>query len=475
MSGVKTSKFSFSNFLRQVDEEIGKVVNDVVEGVQAGIAMVEAIDHTRKENRRRAEEERREKEQEQRNHQDAIKLMKGEIRELAEKHQQAMEEQQEAFEEAQRQQREDMLDVLGEVTSLKDWTKKRLKRHDSKFEAITKRHQGKINQLEKDVRHFIQQEQGQEQRASDFIAGLALMMEEFQAKATFQKFAPYGIQEDIQPILDQAQSNYQNRDFQSALARSQDAFLQLNRLDQKVFRQQMDFDGLYMTTLDAVTTLLAVVRERRNMQLKDSGFTADMDYWTRDAYSHLEKTAEALQVELETERKSPDFTIEKVQHIFNKIQELDAQRLEWMGTVVERVFASQRRAQMADLIVKVLGSENFSVLNQERGFEGDDQRNSYLVKLKSMDGTELVVVIRLDEATNENILSINTYNEHYKGERARHRRWEELQRALEPYVKFEPNQAADTEEGIAELSDIRQLLKKGSGISEKTLRQLGKH
>ncbi|MCB0551906.1 MAG: hypothetical protein KDD02_00030, partial [Phaeodactylibacter sp.] len=274
------------------------------------------------------------------------------------------------------------------------------------------------------------------------------------------------IQEDIRPILNHAISNFNNRDFQSSLARSQDAFLQLTRLDRKVLQKQMEFDRLYNTTLDAATTFLEMVRENRKIKLEEGAYVAELDYWTRGQYSELEKTAQQLKAKLETEKESPGFTTEKVRKILEQLETQEEERRTLIRTTIERVYSSHKRAQLADLIERALGTQNFRVVNQGRGFEGNDQRGSYLIKLKAGDGAEIVAVITPNEKANTNSLSFNTYKDK-SGEGARLGRWEELKKALGAYgIAFDNAGASVQEEGIRELYDVEGLIQEGKLIPE---------
>ena len=157
MSGLKWS--DIVDGARHVKDKVEKSIRNFVDGFQASVDLRKAISQTQMESRRQMEITRQDIEKERKAHQRSLEKMQGEIREMAERHHQAMEEQRNAFSEAQLQQREA---ILSEVSSLKDWTSEQLDRHDAKFEAITQRHEKKINQLEDDVQRFIQQEQGQE-------------------------------------------------------------------------------------------------------------------------------------------------------------------------------------------------------------------------------------------------------------------------------------------------------------------------
>jgi len=459
MSGFKWS--DLADELRSARKKVEQKVRNFVDGVQASINHGRAVANARQESRRQFSNLERKLEKERRRQREMTDRMEGEIKKMAERHQASMDEQRLAFLEAQQQQREDL---LSKVKSLKDWTSDQLTAFDSKFETISKNHSLKISQLENDVQYLFEQESDREKRATDLIKGMEVMIEEFGNKSAIQKFAPNAIEEDIIPVLEQAIVNFEAGDFQAALARGQDSFIQLTRIDRQVLRQQVEFDRLFDLAFDALQTFLEMVRQNRQIELDEKGYLVELDYWTKGAYSQLESKGEELQKVLETKRTNSAFKSDQLQEILSNLKELEDERLNLIKVGIEKVYASHRRAQLADLIVKALGP-GFRVVEGGRGFEGQDQRSAYLIKFQHVDQTEIVAMISPNEDTSKNSLSINTYKDSYRGEKAKQERWEGLQKSLKKYgIEFTTTRSNSDEEGLSGLYHVENLIKEGNKI-----------
>ena len=76
------------------------------------------------------------------------------------------------------------------------------------------------------------------------------------------------------------------------------------------------------------------------------------------------------------------------------------------------ILGSQLRAEIADRVVEVLDSLGYTLVNSDDAvYEGDDERNAYVVKVKNIAGDEVVTVISPEKEFGTNSVSINSFSQ----------------------------------------------------------------
>ena len=124
---------------------------------------------------------------------------------------------------------------------------------------------------------------------------------------------------------------------------------------------------------------------------------------------------------------------------------------------------------MADVVIGTLERQGFNVM--ENGYEKDDQRSVYMVKLKNIADTEIVVAIAPDDETHKNTISVNSYGPEAITEEATQERFTSIQKSLKQ-AGLQMGEITCNEKGIDARYDVETLIKHGGkGIPKKVLEQ----
>ena len=176
-----------------------------------------------------------------------------------------------------------------------------------------------------------------------------------------------------------------------------------------------------------------------------------------------------LEKKTNLEEQKDKLSYEKVEQIFSDLEVLEQQQQELIDESLERVTSSQLRAEMADVVIGTLERQGFNVM--ENGYEKDDQRSVYMVKLKNIADTEIVVAIAPDDETHKNTISVNSYGPEAITEEATQERFTSIQKSLKQ-AGLQMGEITCNEKGIDALYDVENLIKLGGkGIPKKVLEE----
>ena len=213
-----------------------------------------------------------------------------------------------------------------------------------------------------------------------------------------------------------ARSNIQSGVNEAAIANAQQTYLDLADLRLELEQKEQEWQLLYNSAWEDLRSLIAEVQANRECEIevgKDSEtekFKFEVDYWVD---GRLSKYEEQL-AELESRLKAGELTLstEQVIQLGAEITALHPT----LGEIVEQaklaILGSQLRAEIADRVVEVLDSLGYTLVNSDDAvYEGDDERNAYVVKVKNIAGDEVVTVISPEKEFGTNSVSINSFSQ----------------------------------------------------------------
>lgn len=181
----------------------------------------------------------------------------------------------------------------------------------------------------------------------------------------------------------------------AALSTAQNAYWDLVDLRSLVLQKEREFMLLHQAALMSVRELLEEARANRKYELelgeKESQEICELeiDHWTRGELSVYEQELTSFEQSLQKGRDS--LSIEQTQGILIKLDVLKSRIGEIIEHARQNIFASQIRANIAELAVDALKIEGFDIIDS--AYEKDDERNAFVVKLKNIAGSEIVTVI----------------------------------------------------------------------------------
>ncbi len=290
-------------------------------------------------------------------------------------------------------------------------------------------------QLDQVVGEIEQERQRKEQLAQDLLSDVEAVWLGIERDYQHERFAP-GRLAKLRQELDLARSNIQSGVGQAAIATAQRTYLELADLRLELEQKEQEWQLLYQNALTNAGILMKQVEANRQCEVKFEGYEAegfqvDVDYWSQGNLSQYEQELRRLESQLKDGEST--LTAEEVKGIGEQIVALEPRLEEIIEQARRAILGSQIRAEIADRVVEALTSQGYSLVNteQDTGYEGNDQRASYMVKVKNIAGDEVVTVISPQQEFGVNSISINTFSPTFVDENATQQNARAVVEALE--------------------------------------------
>lgn len=274
--------------------------------------------------------------------------------------------------------------------------------------------------LQKDVQQIANQiEQDEEKKANlakEFLVDVETISEQIQQNYQHERFAP-GCLTDLNREINLARSNIESGITEAAIATSQQCYLKLADLRLELEQKEQEWQLFYNATLSDLRTLITEVEGNRECEVEvgegeeSEKFKLEVDYWVNGRLSNYEE--ELKQIETQLVDEASTLKTEEVKQLGEKINQLQPILGEILEEAKLNLLSSHLRVEIADSVVKALSSAGFNLVNPEADatYEGNDQRNSYVVKVKNIAGDEVVTVISPGKDFGTNAVSINTFSQ----------------------------------------------------------------
>ena len=367
------------------------------------------------------------------------------VREAESRQQQALQQETSRLESAQRQgfeqQRGEYLRITAqqrqEYTGLID-------RQDRKFtQLIAEEQQARERgqkvlqvQIDRVVDNLEQETQRKAKIAEDLLSDVAVIWEQINRDYQHQRFAP-GKLTDLHRGLEMARSNIQAGLTEAAISTTQQTYLDLADLRIQLEQKEQEWLLLYNAAWSDLKSLIVEVQANKECEIEigqgdeAQKFKLEVDYWVNGRLSEYEQQLNQLESELKAGESR--LTTEQVQELGEKIIALQP----ILGEIVEQakltILGSQLRVEIADKVVSALESLGYTLYDSESDavYEGDDQRNAFVVKVKNLAGDEVVTVISPEKEFGANSVSINTFSQTLVDETATRQNAKAIFNALE--------------------------------------------
>ncbi len=198
-------------------------------------------------------------------------------------------------------------------------------------------------------------------------------------------------------------------------------------------QKEKEFILIYQAALEETRSLLEEARANRQYQLElgqgneKDVINLEVDHWTRGELSAYED--EIRQIEKKLTDGENTLTSEQVREILKRLEKLKPRIMEIVEHARQNILGSQVRYNIAEMIAKALGTQMFDVV--DTAYEGDDERNAYVAKLKNRAGSEVVTVISpMEGEFGKNRVSVHSYDETFTDENTLMQRAKEITQVL---------------------------------------------
>ena len=250
-----------------------------------------------------------------------------------------------------------------------------------------------VNNLQQQIKQITADASRKQEIATSFVADLTKILNET-SKLPHERFAP-GQLDLVQRHIRDAGSNVNAGIPEAALSTAQEAYWKLADLRSLVLQKEAEFMMLHQAALEEVRTILEEARLHRHCKVNPEGAEVgdslefEVDYWTCGELKAFEKDFQEIERKLVSQEKS--LSTENLKEIIISMEDAEAKLIQIIKKARDGVIASQLRLNTAEMVVNALAPQGFDV---DAGlYEGNDQRNAYVAKVRNRAGTEIVTVI----------------------------------------------------------------------------------
>ena len=254
---------------------------------------------------------------------------------------------------------------------------------------------------------------------------------------------------------------------EAALSRAQDSFIKLSDLSKRVHNKQKTFYSLYEEACSFCKELLleAQIGSKFSIQFLESETNDlfDADYWSNGELSKYIHELNLLKDRINSGRNT--LSIEEIIVISEKLSELkkNQELLKIIENSKDNLISSQIRTNLADSVASALYKEGFKVIDSL--YEGEDQRNAFVIKMENVTGSEIITVITPIVGDGcQNSISIHSYDSNFVDENTLRQRAIEVTNMLKDQG-LDVSPARKVGEADISYQDI-ELLKKGKSVKK---------
>lgn len=336
-------------------------------------------------------------------------------------------------------------------------------RQDQKFTSlIAEEREARLQQIAQLEANINQERQRQMKLGEDLLADVELIWQQIERDYPHQRFAP-GRLADLRRGLELAKSNLQAGLSQAAISTCQNTYLDLADLRLELARKEQEWQLLYNAAITDVRSLIAEVQANRECEMEfgqgaeTDRFKVELDYWTKGRLSQYESQLNQLESRLKSGVST--LTIPQLEALGKEINS----RQPILGEIVQEaklaILSSQLRVEIADRVVETLSSLGYTLVNPDADavYEGEDQRQAFVVKVKNIAGDEVVTVISPDQEFGVNSISINTFSPTLLDEKATGQNAKAIFDILEQEGVRGQGQIECREQPRAEYRDVQQV------------------
>ena len=343
------------------------------------------------------------------------------IRESETKQQQALESEVQRLENAMQDGFSQQRSLLLEITAEQRQEYLALNQHiDEKFTQLIAEERQSRQQLQQRLE---QEKQDKNKLAQDLLDDVETIWQQVDRDYQHQRFAP-GKLANLRREIDLARNNIQAGVPEAAIATTQQTYLALADLRWELQQKEQQWQIFYNAALEDLQCLITEVQANRECQIEigtgdeSEKFLLEVDYWTNGSLNQYEQ--QLRQIETQIRESELSLTTEEIGQISQQIENLRPR----LGEIVEQarveILSSQLRAEIADKVADVLSKMGYLLINPQTDaiYEGEDQRQAYVLKLQDANGGEVVTIISPEKEFGKNQVSINSFGKILQDETA---------------------------------------------------------
>lgn len=402
-----------------------------------------------------------------------INGMSAQMRQVRLSHQKEMERQAHAFEEAQRKQANQFENAQ---RALYCQLTQSIAETNQYIESVRRDHAQQIGQLRRDLQSIMARQQNIQEKAKLLVNDLAKELEVVSAMP-YKKFAAERIKEIFSHV-----KTLRSLPPESQISIAHTTIHDLLLAEEQIEQARGQYEMLHLQVVQSIDALLAEISyNRSNLFFEDGegnkGELIDIDFWADNQYRELEVLLQNIRANVIDEYANPDFKQQDLNQTFELVQQLHEKHQQIVQEAIERGNSSAMRASIAEKIAQTLQvSHCYQVVDY--GYEQQDPRKSFLVKMRNSNNRSDIVVWIYPESAQKQQLILKTRSDAFISERDLYERAAEINEELRKVGIQIEGSAQEVNPGdehsLDELYDIAAILQeKGRGVPEQVLKKAG--
>jgi hypothetical protein len=267
-----------------------------------------------------------------------------------------------------------------------------------------------VNNLQGQINKVVSEAMQKKEIAASFVSDLRSIVFETR-KMPHERFAP-GRLDSIERHVEDAGRTVQTMP-EAALSTAQAAYWDMVDLRDEVLAKEREFTLLYQAALVEAKTILEQARAHRKYAIEfgeGKNLTVldlEVDHWTKGKLTEFEEKV----LSLERKLSSGEYTLstDDVKEMRHRLDDLKPEIVAIVEMARANILSSQLRCNIAEVAGQALAAQGFAV--EDSAYEGEDERNAYVLKVKNIAGSEVVTVIApVEDEMGKNEVSINSYD-----------------------------------------------------------------
>ena len=212
------------------------------------------------------------------------------------------------------------------------------------------------------------------------------------------------------------------------------AIIDLNDLAKDIEIARIEYEAIQTNTLEAVDRVLVAMNENRKNTYLTNGENeiiedekVDLDFWSEGEYKIIEQKLAELKEKVKNGENNPNFTLDNLKTILIEINDLDKRQIQIVDECCTKNIVSYARKERADDIICRLKRLHYELM-EGYGYEDNDKRKSYRIKMKTNNGNKIDILI--SSKNDDLIVSRHEDCENYESDEIKKIRHEELNQVM---------------------------------------------
>jgi len=313
--------------------------------------------------------------------------MSREMQRIEKEQNRRMREQARTFHQGLESLGEQMLDQRQEYTAL-------IREQGEQFSQALQSQRRELEGQIRDIQDaLIRQEISERDQANQWLTDTQRFLEMISSEYRHEKFKPAAL-DQIRSEMSMNQGNFDQGNYQAAIATSQQSFLRASELRLELEQLEMEWEAHLEAAKQNATEVLAACDAqtacRFTFETEEGAeeVAGEVNFWTQGALSDLRQHAAA---ELKRLGASDDLSLDDLKHSVSQSDKWRGECLELAERAKEALLASQLRNNLGQMIEDALGEAGWEVTDAT--YEGEDFRGAVHIKLQNLPGDEIVTII----------------------------------------------------------------------------------